>query len=65
MLKTKPRLNQFFVVESSDVTLATPVPASTEPALLRVLLLRLLEVYTRDHAVNKAAFERILHCEEL
>ena len=44
-------------------TLATPVPASIEPVLLRVLL-RLLEVYTRDH-VNKAAFEPNLRRGEL
>ena len=41
---TKPPLNQwFFVVESSDVTLATHVRASIEPELLSVL-----EVYTHD-----------------
>ena len=44
-------------------TLATPVPASIEPVLLRVLL-RLLEVYTCDH-VNKAAFEPNLRRGEL
>ena len=32
------------------------MPASIEPVLLLRVLLRLLEVYTRDH-VNKAAFE--------
>ena len=48
MLWTKPRLNQFFVVESSDVTLATPVPASIETVLLRGVLPGVL--YTDDLA---------------
>ena len=40
------------------------MPANIEPVLLLRVLLRLLEVYTRDH-VNKAAFEPNLRREEL
>ena len=48
MLWTKPRLNEFFIVKSSDVILATPpVPASIETVLLRGVL---PGVYTDDLA---------------